>query len=87
MTKLQVYDGVKGATQTGGTDAPLAPLVVDLDGTLTPTDTLVESALQLVKREPLLLLALPVWIAKGRAALKESVASRRPFSVEHLPLR
>jgi 4-hydroxybenzoate polyprenyltransferase/phosphoserine phosphatase len=81
VTKPQVYDEVKG------TDAPLAPLVVDLDGTLTPTDTLVESALQLVKREPLLLLALPLWIAKGRAAFKESVASRRPFPVDHLPLR
>ena len=30
------------------------PLVVDLDGTLTPTDTLVESIIQLVKREDLI---------------------------------
>ena len=63
MTKLQVYDEVKG------TDTPLAPLVVDLDGTLTPSDTLVESTLQLVKGQPVLLLALPLWIARGRAAL------------------
>ena len=28
------------------------PLVVDLDGTLPPTDTLIESVIQLVKRTP-----------------------------------
>lgn len=30
--------------------SPLAPLVVDLDGTLTPTDTLVESIFSLLKK-------------------------------------
>ena len=68
-------------------NAALAPLVVDLDGTLTPTDTLLESVLQLLKREPARLLVVPVWLAKGRAGLKESVASRAPFSADHLPLR
>lgn len=29
-----------------------APLVVDLDGTLTPTDTLVESLIKVVKQSP-----------------------------------
>lgn len=74
------------ANQVAGATA-LAPLVVDLDGTLTPTDTLVESVLRLVKREPVRLLALPAWLLKGRAALKESVASRVSFSADHLPLR
>jgi 4-hydroxybenzoate polyprenyltransferase/phosphoserine phosphatase len=75
------------ANQAAVTNAAFAPLVVDLDGTLTPTDTLVESVLQLVKRKPARLLALPVWLVKGRAALKESVTSRAPFSADHLPLR
>jgi len=75
------------ADQTSPTNAPLAPLVVDLDGTLTPTDTLLESVLRLLKREPARLLVVPVWLAKGRAGLKESVASRAPFSADHLPLR
>jgi 4-hydroxybenzoate polyprenyltransferase/phosphoserine phosphatase len=74
-------------SQVSVTTATLAPLVVDLDGTLTPTDTLVESVLQLVKRKPARLFALPAWLAKGRAGLKESVASRAPFSADHLPLR
>ena len=34
-----------------------SPLVVDLDGTLTPTDTLVESVVQCVKASPANLLS------------------------------
>lgn len=63
------------------------PLVMDLDGTLTPTDTLVESVIQLVKRGPLTLLRLPLWLLRGRAALKAQVAERTTFSAETLPFR
>ena len=35
------------------------PLCIDLDGTLIRSDTLFESVLQLLKREPWLVLALP----------------------------
>ena len=38
-------------------DDPL-PLVVDLDGTLTPADTLVESVVALLRKSPLNLLRL-----------------------------
>lgn len=65
----------------------LQPLVVDLDGTLTPTDTLVESIVQAVKRNPMDLLRLPVSMLKGRAAFKEFVASRSNLSAAHLPYR
>ncbi|MGS0742815.1 UbiA family prenyltransferase [Glaciimonas sp. GG7] len=61
------------------------PLVVDLDGTLTPTDTLVEAVIQLVKRSPLNLLRLPFWLMKGRAAFKEEVSARTTLSAAHLP--
>jgi len=60
-------------------------LVVDLDGTLTPTDTLVESLINLVKQSPLNLLRLPFWLLKGRAAFKEMVASHTSIAAEQLP--
>jgi len=63
------------------------PIVVDLDGTLTPTDTLIESVIDLVRRSPLNLLRLPLWLLKGRAGFKDSVAARAGVSAEHLPYR
>jgi 4-hydroxybenzoate polyprenyltransferase/phosphoserine phosphatase len=65
----------------------LWPLVVDLDGTLTPTDTLVESFFALLKREPATAMRAPLWLLKGRATLKSEVASRAELDVDHLPLR
>jgi len=65
----------------------VVPLVVDLDGTLTPTDTLIESLIQLIKRKPLSLLKLPFWIFKGRAAFKDKVASSTALSLENYPFR
>jgi 4-hydroxybenzoate polyprenyltransferase len=64
-----------------------SPIIVDLDGTLTPTDTLVESVIQLVKKSPLNLLRLPFWLAAGRGAFKEAVASKSRIAVELLPYR
>ena len=63
------------------------PLVVDLDGTLTPTDTLLESILQLLRRSPWLVFALPLWLLRGRAFFKATIAERCEFSAEWLPLR
>jgi len=62
------------------------PLVIDLDGTLTPTDTLVESVLCLLKRSPTSLFVLLVWLLRGRVAFKEFVAANSGFSVENLPI-
>lgn len=66
-----------------------SPLVVDLDGTLTPTDTLIESIIRLVKRNPMDVLRFPFWLLKGRAVFKAAVASRVFFllSAENLPYR
>ena len=58
---------------TATADAP-CPLYVDLDGTLTPTDTLYESALLLVRRHPLNLLRLLAWLPLGKAAFKRRLA-------------
>lgn len=65
------------------TEAP--PLVVDLDGTLTPTDTLVESVVRLVKKSPANIFRLLFWLLKGRAAFKAFVASNAGFPAESLP--
>ncbi len=63
------------------------PLCVDLDGTLTPVDTLHESLLSLVRRAPAFLLKLPFLLARGKAVLKEAVAVRARVDVSSLPLR
>jgi HAD superfamily hydrolase (TIGR01549 family) len=65
----------------------MPPLVVDLDGTLTKTDTLVESIIQLGKQHPLDLLKLPFWLIEGRAYFKERIANRATLSVQNLPYR
>jgi 4-hydroxybenzoate polyprenyltransferase/phosphoserine phosphatase len=62
-----------------------APIVVDLDGTLTPADTLAESVVALVKTAPLQLLRLPAWLLKGRSAFKESVAKAVTLAADRLP--
>jgi len=63
------------------------PLVVDLDGTLTPTDTLVESLIQVVKKDPVNLFRLPGWLLQGRAAFKARVAAQAHISGAGLPYR
>lgn len=61
------------------------PLCVDLDGSLVNTDTLVESALLLVKANPLYFFAMLVWLLSGKANLKEQIAARSPLDVALLP--
>ncbi|MCA8382106.1 UbiA family prenyltransferase [Burkholderia cenocepacia] len=63
------------------------PLVVDLDGTLTTSDTLMESVIRVVKRKPANLLHLPFWLARGRAAFKAKVAEHADLRAEMLPYR
>ena len=63
------------------------PLVVDLDGTLTPSDTLVESVVHLVKHAPTSVFKIPLWLLGGRAEFKRSVARHADFAPESLPFR
>jgi 4-hydroxybenzoate polyprenyltransferase len=63
------------------------PLVVDLDGTLTPTDTLIESIIKVIKQSPLNLLRLPFWLLKGRADFKIAIAEQTTIIPEYLPYR
>jgi 4-hydroxybenzoate polyprenyltransferase len=61
------------------------PLVVDLDGTLLLTDTLHESALNLLHVSPHLFLMLPIWLARSKAHLKEKLAHIVSISPDSLP--
>lgn len=70
-----------------GDGAGLAPIVVDLDGTLTPCDTLAEGLVQLVKRSPLNLLRAAWWLRRGRASFKAQIAAEAEIAVDLLPYR
>lgn len=65
----------------------LAPLVVDLDGTLVKTDLLIESVLALLRKQPWYLFILPVWIMQGRARFKQQVARHVLLDAGTLPWR
>ena len=52
------------------------PLAVDVDGTLIRGDLLTEGIVRLLATAPASLLALPWWLAGGRAGLKRKVAER-----------
>lgn len=61
------------------------PLVVDLDGTLLRTDLLHESTLLLLRGEPLRLFNLPLWLARGKAAMKREIAARVSIDAAGMP--
>jgi len=63
------------------------PLVVDLDGTLTTSDTLMESVIRVVKHQPANVFRMPFWLAGGRAAFKGKVAEQADFRAETIPYR
>ncbi|KQP23143.1 UbiA family prenyltransferase [Pseudorhodoferax sp. Leaf267] len=67
--------------------SPQTPLVVDLDGTLTATDTLVESVMAMLKRRPWMLLQLLLWLLAGRSGFKQRVAGQVRLQAGLLPWR
>jgi 4-hydroxybenzoate polyprenyltransferase len=66
---------------------PTIPLVVDLDGTLTVTDTLWESFARLLFESPLAAAAAALRLFHGRAAVKHALAACCPVDPASLPLR
>ena len=60
-------------------------LCVDLDGTLIRGDLLLESLMLLLKRNPLYLFLVPLWLTRGKAALKAQIAARVELDPEALP--
>jgi len=63
------------------------PLAVDLDGTLVATDLLWESAFVLLKKNPLYLFLMPIWLFSGKAHLKQQIARRVVIDASLLPYR
>jgi 4-hydroxybenzoate polyprenyltransferase/phosphoserine phosphatase len=61
------------------------PLCVDLDGTLIRSDLLLESALALLRRNPLYLFCFIAWLVRGKAHLKHEIAARARVDVATLP--
>jgi 4-hydroxybenzoate polyprenyltransferase len=63
------------------------PLCLDLDGTLTPVDTLHEGLLNLARTSPLSILALPGWLSQGKAGFKRKISAHVNIDVPSLPFR
>lgn len=66
---------------------PDAPLYVDLDGTLLRTDMLGESLAALGRQRPWDLPLVPLWLLRGRAAMKRRIARRVVIDPALLPYR
>lgn len=62
-------------------------ICVDLDGTLSLGDTLIEAVLMLAKQSPLSLLLLPFWLLKGKAHFKAMIAKHVAFDAGSLAYR
>jgi len=63
------------------------PLYVDLDGSLTPSDTLHESIVLLARHHPLNLLRMLAWLPRGKAGFKRALADEVLPDPERLPWR
>jgi 4-hydroxybenzoate polyprenyltransferase/phosphoserine phosphatase len=63
----------------------LRPLCVDLDGTLVRSDTLIDSLLALLRSSPFTVLRVPLWLLRGKAALKAEVGARIQLDIAYLP--
>lgn len=61
------------------------PIVVDLDGTLILSDLLIESFLVLIKQNPFSIFSVLLWLLKGKAYMKQEIATRAELSIDTLP--
>ena len=71
-------------TNTSSTHPPV--LIVDLDGTLTPSNSLVELTLELARRDLMALFSVFwVLVVSGRLAFKRAISDRVEAQVNHWP--
>ena len=61
------------------------PIVVDLDGTIVRSDTLLESLVALIISSKIHLFYLPYWALYGKVFLKKKIAERAILNYELLP--
>lgn len=80
-------DGPTRAAARPASNGASVPLVVDLDGTLIRSDMLLETLAAVLKRRPWLAFAVPLWLMRGRAALKAELAARTAVDPALLPYR
>jgi 4-hydroxybenzoate polyprenyltransferase len=64
---------------------PAIPLCIDLDGTLSRSDSLWETLLVLARTNPSRLLAVPFWLLQGKAAFKARLAGCVDVEAMDLP--
>jgi len=65
----------------------MIPLVVDLDGTLVKTDLFFEAAFVFIRKHPLNIFRLCLWMLKGKAYCKAMVAAVVDLNVQQLPFQ
>jgi hypothetical protein len=73
------------AAPTAADPSQPVPLCVDLDGTLIRTDTLWESMVRLLRRNPLSVCCVLIWWLGGRARLKREIGQRVDLDPASLP--
>ena len=61
------------------------PIVVDLDGTIIRSDTLIESLLRLIISSKIYLFYLPLWILNGKASFKKKISEKVTLNYKLLP--
>lgn len=61
------------------------PLVVDLDGTLIKSDLLYEGIILLLKKNPLYIFLVFLWLLKGKLYVKKEIFNRTKIDPELLP--
>ncbi len=87
MVRPHEQDARRHQDMDAKVDSRAIPLAVDLDGTLIATDLLWEGLFLLLRRNPLYLFLLPLWLAGGKARLKCEIAERVTLDAASLPYR
>ena len=79
--------GQGAGTMDARSDSKAIPFAVDLDGTLIATDLLWEGLFLLIRKYPLCLFMVPIWMLQGPARLKQEIAARININPALLPYR
>jgi 4-hydroxybenzoate polyprenyltransferase len=82
---MLIEDSLPETTTIAAPAHLMRPLCVDLDGTLVKSDTLLDGMCQFIRKRPLELWRLPLWLVGGRAQLKTEVARGALLDVARLP--
>ncbi len=73
------------ANRTVMTKAATSTYFVDLDGSLLKSDLLFESLASCLAQNPFLIFLLPIWLIRGRSALKKELSQRAQLNIATLP--